>query len=1056
MPSIRATAIFRLAAGALGLWLMAVGQAEGERLPVKLYTTADGLAHNSVNRIVRDSRGFLWFCTFEGLSRFDGYRFTTYGTDQGLPSQVVNDLLETREGQYWVATGAGLCRFDPKGIAAQHAINGAPQAAAPGAMFTAYFPGDDAKSKEVTSLLQDHAGAIWCGTAKGLYRLEQPAEQVRFQFIELGMPTIYGEGKNVVSMIEDRRGALLIGSTNGLYRWLPDGQIEHYDEHHGLPLRFVYSLLADREGHLWVGAQFVTLCRLVFDLDPTRPGGDRAYSIKEGLPTAIIHQLIQASDGSLWAGSSKGLIRFIPTADGSDFRFRIYGLPHGLSSQDVQALAEDRSGNLWVGMANGGAAKLARSGITAYGEADGMKGARAIFKDQAEGLNVITIPSEKEYLINRFDGERFTAIRPRFPQPTYLGWGWNQLMLEDRSGEWWAATGNGLYRFPKVNRFDRLARTLPKAVYTTRDGLASNDILRLFEDSRSDIWVGTANGGGLSRWERATETFHHYTDADGLPSLVNFYPISLAEDRAGNIWIGFSNGGGLARYRQGRFTHFTAADELAEGGIFNLFVDSAGRLWAPTTRGGLCRIDHPEAERPTIVTYTTADGLSSDDVKAVTEDRWGRIYLGTGRGIDRLDPATGHVRHYTANEGALLGDVNAALQDRDGTLWFSFATGLVRLVPEPDAPPLPPPVLIIGLRIAGDAQPVSALGETEVAPVELAASKNQLQIDFVALGFSPGEGLRYQYKIEGAQPDWSLPSDQRTVNFANLAPGHYRFLVRAVNADGVMSAPPASFSFTILPPIWQRWWVVTMVALLVTGVAYALYRYRVMRLLELERVRARIAGDLHDDIGANLTKIAILSEVAHQQLGFDDSPADHTLSSIADISRESVASMRDIVWAINPKRDRLLDLTRRMRSFASDIFTSRNIEFRFSTPDRDRELRLDPEIRRDVFLIFKEAVNNLLRHSGCAKAVIDLVVEGGWLVLTVSDDGKGVDLQVAEAGHGFSSMRRRAESFGGQLEIISPNGSGTTVRLKVPLGRPLFKEATRLSAAARKAGKEPS
>src|SRR5262249_25150780 len=186
----------------------------------------------------------------------------------------------------------------------------------------------------------------------------------------------------------------------------------------------------------------------------------------------------------------------------------------------------------------------------------------------------------------------------------------------------------------------------------------------------------------------------------------------------------------------GRFTRFTTVDGLPEGGIFNLFVDSSGRLWVPTTRGGVCRIDHPEADHPAIVTYTTADGLSSNDVMAITEDRLGRIYLGTGRGIDRLDPAPVPFRHSTANEGVLLGDMNAAMQDRNGALWFSFDAGLVRLVPEPDLQPNPPPVWITGLRIAGEAQPVSALGEAEMWPVQLAANNNELQIDFVAPGFT--------------------------------------------------------------------------------------------------------------------------------------------------------------------------------------------------------------------------------------------------------------------------------------------------------------------------------
>ena len=1009
---------------------------KAERLPIKTYTTADGLAHNNVNRIVRDSRGFLWFCTFEGLSLFDGYSFTTYGVSHGLPSQVINDLLETHEGQYWVATDAGLCRFNPKGIPGQRATNGARESAAPNVMFAVYLPGEDAKSKQVTSLLQDRAGVIWCGTARGLYRLEQRYGQVEFRFIELGMPAIYGEGRNVTSMIEDQRGALWIGSMNGIYRLLPDGRAKYYGDCHGSPLNFVHSLLADRDGGLWAAADSVALCRLVPDPDPARPVWSRPYSVKDGLPVAVFNQLFQLADGSLWAGSSTGLIRFIPTADGSEFRIRVYGQPHGLRSPNVQALAEDRSGNLWVGMANGGAAKLARSGITAYGEADGFKSARAIFKDRSEALNVITIPNEKQYLINRFDGERFTAIQLKLLKLSYyFGWGWNQLVLEDRAGEWWVATGHGLYRFPKVSSSDRLARTPPKAAYTTRDGLSSNEILRVFEDSHGKIWVATANGGGLSRWDPATETFHRYTEQDGLPSLVNFYPISFAEDRAGNIWIGFSVGGGLVRYRDGRFTRFTADDGLAEGGIFNLLVDSADRLWTPTTRGGVCRIDHPEAERPTVLTYTTSDGLSSNDVKAVTEDRWGRIYLGTGRGIDRLDPATGHVRHYTANEGALLGDVNAALQDRDGALWFSYSTGLVRLVPEPDLQPIPPPILLTGLRIAGDARLLSALGETEIAPIELAANKNELQIDFVALGFSPGEGLRYQYKLEGADDDWGLLSDQRTVNFANLASGRYRFLVRAVNADGVMSDHPASFSFTIFPPVWRRWWFLTLSMLAMALAAFMAYRYRVSRLLELERIRTRIAADLHDDIGANLTRITILSEVFDQQLERGDKPDHSALSSIAEISRESAASMRDIVWAINPKRDRLLDLSRRMRGFASDIFTSRNIQFQFHAPDRDRDLRLGPEVRRDVFLIFKEAVSNVVRHSSCAEAVIQLSVEGKELVLTVSDDGEGFDPGDDGEGQGLASMLRRAEGFGGTLEVGPNDGRGTIVLLRVPIGK---------------------
>ena len=315
---------------------------------------------------------------------------------------------------------------------------------------------------------------------------------------------------------------------------------------------------------------------------------------------------------------------------------------------------------------------------------------------------------------------------------------------------------------------------------------------------------------------------------------------------------------------------------------------------------------------------------------------------------------------------------------------------------------------------------------------EFAPNQNQVQIDFVGLSFAPGEVLRYQYKLEGADADWSAPTEQRTVNFANLAPRNYRFLVRALNSEGVTSTTPAAVSFTILPPIWRRWWFVSLVVLAVALTVYALFRYRVARILELANIRTHIAADLHDDIGSNLTRIAILSEVAHSQLGNGNPHVESPLLSIANISRESVASMSDIVWAINPKRDTLLDLIQRMRRFATEILTPRAIEFQFHAPDADHDLKLGANFRRDMFLLYKEALNNAVRHSGCTSALIDFQVERSWLVLRVRDDGRGFDLEKASEGQGLLSMTRRAGRLGGELRIDSKPGKGTEICLRVP------------------------
>ena len=290
---------------------------------------------------------------------------------------------------------------------------------------------------------------------------------------------------------------------------------------------------------------------------------------------------------------------------------------------------------------------------------------------------------------------------------------------------------------------------------------------------------------------------------------------------------------------------------------------------------------------------------------------------------------------YTKADGLPSSAVTVAFRDRQDALWFGTDLGLSRLIPGPDSPQQQPPILISGLRIAGDSQPISALGESEVSGLILNPNQNQLSIDFVGLGFAAGEGLKYQYKLIGANEEWSAPTDQRTINYAGLSPGKYRFMVQAVTADGITSPSPATISFTIMPPFWQRWWFVILTLALTGLVAAAIIRNRVTRLIELERVRTRIAADLHDDIGSALSRIAILSEVTRRQ-GNVEAAVSEPLGVIAGASRDLVDSMSDIVWAINPNKDHLRDLIQRMRRFASDLFTARQIEFSFDAPGEEQ------------------------------------------------------------------------------------------------------------------------
>jgi signal transduction histidine kinase len=441
--------------------------------------------------------------------------------------------------------------------------------------------------------------------------------------------------------------------------------------------------------------------------------------------------------------------------------------------------------------------------------------------------------------------------------------------------------------------------------------------------------------------------------------------------------------------------------------------------------------------------YSTRDGLSSNNVRAITEDRWGRIYFWTGKGVDRLEPDSGAVVHYTTEDGLVPSgsDNQEAFCDRQGNLWFGF-NGLSRLEPQPEpAHRKPLPVYVTGIRVDGMRWPTSELGQASLTGLVLQPNQNDLEIEFGTINFDTQRVPRYQYMLEGADKDWSPPTDLRVVNYANMRAGTYRFLVRVVDSEGQISLDPAVVGFRLLAPIWARWWFLSLLVIVVAFAGYRIYRYRLDRLLELERVRTRIASDLHDDIGSGLTQIAILSEVVRQQ---KSAANNEQLSRIADLSRELVDGMGEIVWALNPQRDQLADLVQRMRRFASDVFVARGIEFAFHAPVADLDAPLRSDVRRQVYLIFKEAINNTVRHSGCTRASISVAIENKELAVEIEDNGEGMaakqGAESSDGGHGLQSMKRRAADAGGIVKIDSNPDTGTRILLRIPLARSILRE----------------
>ena len=504
--------------------------------------------------------------------------------------------------------------------------------------------------------------------------------------------------------------------------------------------------------------------------------------------------------------------------------------------------------------------------------------------------------------------------------------------------------------------------------------------------------------------------------------------IAFAEDRDGNIWMGEA-GGALFRYDGRQFTRFQQADGVPAG-IRDLFVDSSGRLWIASYTG-LGLIEHPGSAHFGMRVYKTSDGLASDGIMCVTEDAAGRIYAATMKGVDRFDPRTGHIKHFSAADGLARGVIRMAIRDGAGDVWFATTQGLSRLSPTADKPPAVPSVRITDLRIGRERYPISQVGETHIVRGNLQPSRNQFRVAFVGFSDEPEANLRYSYRLEGGESGWQGPGRDHEANYPELAPGPYRFLVKAVNSEGQESATPAEIDFAILPPVWGRAWFRLLAVLACGALLYAAYRYNLNRLLELERVRTRIATDLHDDIGSSLSGMAFLSEAVKQQVESARPEAFEMASEVAAMARGLARALSDVVWSIDPRRDDLRNVITRVRQSAA-LLEAQGIGWSLQEPPEPEKVKLTPEQRHHLYLIFKEALNNIARHAHCATAKLTIAVQDRQLRAEIVDDGCGFS-EAGDRGNGLRNMKLRAAQMGGKMTAAAAAGRGVRLDLTVPL-----------------------
>jgi ligand-binding sensor domain-containing protein/two-component sensor histidine kinase len=998
-----------IAACSLCLW--------SETLPIRSYTIADGLPSDEIDGITNDSRGFVWFYTPEGLARFDGFRITRFGRDQGLPSRVVQAFLETRSGEYLIGTARGLCKFKSG--------TGTNQ-------FETFLPGTKPEENSISALYQSPSGTVFVGTWDGLFEI---TDGPVFKRRKLPDPPAGWKGVLVSDIVEDKCGKLWLASIFGIYVIGRDGDVQWLARRGSIKSEVVNALLKTKDGRLWAGGRAGLLllddgCEAghapaVLRIDPEEAGQD-------------VRALAEGTDGVIWIATGNGIFRRPPGGAS-----QLLSRAQGLTDRSIFSLAIDKSGNLWAGTEGAGAMKIEPDGLHTFREQDGLRSDRvfSVLGDRA-GRTVAVTGTEDQtrwslnVLDGVLDGGKFRALQAPKVFVDQRTWGDNRILIQGRSGEWWAATSIGLCRYGR-GAAESLANRAPAACY-----FADRDVFQIFEDSKGGIWASAQSpeGDRLMRWDPEKNAIVTFEEFPRRPSLVK----SFAEDRQGNIWMGLWSPGNLYRYDGRNFVKFTAAAGLPPGTVFALLVDASGRLWIGA-EGGLGMVENPAAKVLSVRRYLQPEGLSSEVVRALVDDEQGNIYAGTAAGVDRLDPKTGYIRHFSTADGLARGQIHSAFRDGGGNLWFATAQGLSRLTPALAGRLPHPAVVITAVEAGGMPFPVSPHGNLTISDIELEPSHDQLQVEFVAFAGEPENNVRYAYKLAGSDQDWSPLRRDHLVNYAALGAGKYRLLVKAVNSDGLESAVPAEVDFTVLPPFWRRWWFEASTLAVLAGIVYLLHSYRVAQMVNLERMRTLIATDLHDDIGSGLSQIAILSEVARARASSGDRMPMESLERVGALARQLVDSMSDIVWSIRSEPDSFDSLISRMREFAIDLLVSQGIGFELRAPGVGEHVKLSLQARRQLFLLFKECVHNAARHSGCSKVTTTLLIEDKEILLAVGDNGKGLRADEkppgCAGGNGIPGMRQRAESIGGSIRFDSPPGQGCTVSIRAPASHNAFTKA---------------
>jgi signal transduction histidine kinase len=618
----------------------------------------------------------------------------------------------------------------------------------------------------------------------------------------------------------------------------------------------------------------------------------------------------------------------------------------------------------------------------------------------------------------------------------------------DREQRVWAGTrGGGLRQV--------LAERLPQPVEgfdDTNHVFGSAIVSAIYQDRSGRLWIGTQEGLALlqdQEWKR-------FTTQDGLSAKRIR---AIADDPTGNVWIG-TEGGGLNCWRDEHFTAYRKSENgLPSDDVSSLYVDEEGVLWVGTNGAGLARLDGNRWTR-----FTRREGLVSNSIGYLIGDGEGYLWIGSNAGLMRAPKlslndfarrATNFIpwRVYGKSDGLPIRECSSGTQPgpcrtRSGQLLFPTIKGLVTVNPaELRTNTNPPPVQIESVRIDGKEQLRNGWRGATEPWIKFRSGKEQVEIEYSSLNLSAPERARFKYRLVGHESDWVEAGDTRFARYSRLPPADYRFEVMACNEDNIWNPVPASLGLMVTPPFWRTWWFLTVVSVCllgsVTGIVHYVSTQRLQRQVlrlrqqeELEKERTRIARDIHDQLGASLTQVALLGELVESD---KDAPTEVEAHArqISQTARDTTRVLDEIVWAVNPANDTLDGLMTYICKYTQEYLTVAGLHYRLDVPGQLPPVSIKPEVRHNVFLACKEAVTNVVRHAHATAVWVRLKIQPQAFVLEIEDNGSGLaglDEKAAASRNGLRNMRKRMEEIGGEFGFAPAPEGGTLVRLTVPIG----------------------